>query len=37
MMGDFKNKADAEKFLRHIIAPQYTKAKIIVYQKGSRS
>lgn len=37
MMGDFKNKADAEKFLRYIISPQYTNAKVISYQKGSRS
>jgi len=37
MIGDFKNKADAEKFLRYIIAPQYSNAKVISYQKGSRS
>ncbi len=37
MLGDFKNKMDAEKFLRYIVAPQYQNAKVISYQKGGRS
>jgi len=37
MLGDFKNKMDAEKFLRFIVSPQYQNAKVITYQDGSRS
>lgn len=37
MMGDYKSKSDAEKFMKHIVSKQYTNTKIIAYQKGSRS
>ena len=37
MLGDYKNKSDAEKFLKHIISKQYSNSKIISYRKGSRS
>lgn len=37
MLGDYKNKSDAEKFLKHIISKQYSNSKIISYSKGSRS
>lgn len=37
MLGDYKNKSDAEKFMKHIISKQYTNSKIISYSKGSRS
>ena len=37
MVGDFKNKSDAEKFMKHIVSKQYSNAKVISYQKGSRS
>ena len=37
MLGDYKNKSDAEKFMKHIVSKQYSKAKIISYQKGRRS
>jgi outer membrane protein OmpA-like peptidoglycan-associated protein len=37
MLGDFKNKMDAEKFLKYIVSPQYKNAKVIAYNKGSRS
>ena len=37
MLGNYKNKSDAEKFMKHIIAKQYSNSKIISYSKGSRS
>ncbi len=37
MLGNFKSKTDAEKFMRFVIAPQYENSKVISYQKGSRS
>lgn len=37
MLGNYKNKSDAEKFMKYIISKQYTNTKIISYQKGSRS
>lgn len=36
MLGAFKSKGDANKFLEHIISPQYPKAKLIKYANGSR-
>ena len=37
MLGAFKSKGDANKFLQFIISPQYPKAKLIKYSNGSRS
>ena len=37
MLGDFKTKSDAEKFLKHIVSKEYQNSKVIVYRKGSRS
>ena len=37
MLGNFKSKADASKFLKTIILPQYGKAKVIKYSNGARS
>jgi len=36
MLGAFKSKGDANKFMQVIIAPQYPKAKLIKYANGSR-
>ena len=36
MLGAFKSKGDANKFLQIIISPQYPKAKLIKYANGSR-
>lgn len=37
MLGNFSSKTDASKFLKTIIQPQYSKAKVIKYTKGARS
>jgi hypothetical protein len=37
MLGNYKNKSDAEKFMKHIVSKQYVNSKIISYSKGSRS
>jgi hypothetical protein len=36
MMGKFRTKEGAEKFLQHVLANRYPNAKIVRYKKGKR-